>query len=72
MQRFFFNYGDGPPDDGGVELPSYEEAEADARATLLRSAADDGATQAGVTIWDEAGQRLAEVSLLVTTKRRHG
>ncbi len=69
MQRFFFDFDDGPPDDAGVDLPSLETAEADARASLLLSAAHNGVAHAGVMVRDETGQRLAEITLSVATRR---
>ncbi len=69
MQRFFFDFADAPPDDSGSNLPNLEAAEAEARATLLRAAADDGLAGAAVFVRDEAGQRLLEVRLSVVVAR---
>ncbi len=69
MQRFFFDFADASPDDAGSELPSLDAAEAEARATLLRTAADDGLAKAAVSVRNEAGQRLLEVSLSVVVQR---
>ena len=69
MQRFFFDFADAPPDDEGSHLPSLEAAEAEAKATLLRAAADDGLPEAAVSVRDEAGQRLLEIRLSIVVQR---
>ena len=69
MQRFFFDFADAPPDNEGSNLPSLEAAEAEARVTLLRAAADDGLMGAAVSVRDEAGQRLFEVRLSLEVQR---
>jgi hypothetical protein len=70
MQRFFFDFSDAPPDEHGTDLLSLEAAEAEARAALLRTAADDGVLQAAVSVRDEAGQRLLAISLSLEVQGR--
>jgi hypothetical protein len=69
MQRFFFDFADAPRDGVGSNQPSLDAAEAEARATLLRAAADEGLTEATVAVRDEARQRLLAISLLVVVQR---
>ena len=69
MQKFFFDFADDPPDEYGADLPSLEAAEAEATATLLRTAADDGLVEAAVSVRDENGERLFSVSLSVEVQR---